>query len=76
MPPLLPKQEGICDVEGGKLIQREDDKEEIVRYRLDLYNKVTAPLVDYYQNQGILRDFSVLGGVKQLLPSFIEFMKK
>lgn len=76
MPPLLPKKEGICDVEGSALIQRDDDKEEVVKHRLTIYNKTTLPLVEYYKNKGILRSFSVLGGVKELLPSFIELLKK
>lgn len=49
-----PKKEGICDLCGGELYQREDDTEEIILNRLDVYYKSTAPLVDYYRNQGNL----------------------
>ena len=44
-----PAQEGICDLDGGELYQREDDLPETVRQRLSVYQKQTSPLVDYYQ---------------------------
>ncbi|MGL4677123.1 MAG: adenylate kinase family protein [Brevinema sp.] len=49
-----PKLEGICDESGEELIQREDDKPEIVQNRLDVYRTETQPLIQYYQDQGIL----------------------
>ena len=45
-----PKQEGRDDVTGEALIQRDDDKEETVRKRLDVYHAQTEPLIDYYKN--------------------------
>ncbi len=50
-PPMTP---GICDVCGHKLIQREDDKEASVINRLKIYNKETKPLIDYYEEKGLL----------------------
>lgn len=50
-----PKKEGVCDVCGGKLIVRDDDKPDVIRHRLEQYNEKTAPLIDYYEQQGILR---------------------
>lgn len=47
-----PKQEGVDDETGEELIQREDDQEETVRKRLDVYHQQTEPLVDFYQNIG------------------------
>ncbi len=44
-----PKQEGICDKCGGKVIQRDDDKESVIRERLAVYRKQTEPVVDYYR---------------------------
>jgi adenylate kinase len=76
MPPLLPKVDGICDLDGGKLIQRDDDKEEVVVHRLKIYEQQSLPLVKYYEKKGMLRHFKVLGGVKELLPSFIELLNK
>lgn len=51
---LPPKQEGICDKCGGELIQREDDKEEKIKIRLEEYRKRAGPLEQYYNNRGIL----------------------
>lgn len=51
-----PKKEGICDVCGGELILRDDDKPETVQKRLGVYHEQTQPLIDYYKNQGILRE--------------------
>jgi adenylate kinase len=52
-----PKHEGICDQDGSRLIQREDDKEETIRRRLEVYHAQTAPLIDYYEERGVLRRF-------------------
>ena len=49
-----PKREGVCDSCGGPLIQRDDDKPETVRHRLEVYHQETEPLKDYYQAKGIL----------------------
>ena len=50
------KKEGLCDVCGGELILRDDDKPETVQKRLGVYHEQTQPLIDYYKNQGILRE--------------------
>lgn len=50
-----PAEEGVCDVCGGKLITRDDDKPDVIRHRLEQYNEKTAPLVDYYESKGILK---------------------
>jgi adenylate kinase len=52
-----PKKEGVCDVDGEPLSQREDDREETIRKRLDVYQKQTSPLVEYYDDNGILHRF-------------------
>jgi adenylate kinase len=49
-----PKNEGVCDVCGAKLIQREDDMEETVRRRLKIYNDLTAPVIDHYKDEPFL----------------------
>lgn len=49
---LKPKVEGICDLDGSKLIQRKDDSEETVRKRLKIYYEQTEPVVNYYENKG------------------------
>jgi adenylate kinase len=50
-----PKQEGVCDVDGSKLIVRDDDKPEVIRHRLEQYHEKTEPLVSYYEEGGVLR---------------------
>jgi adenylate kinase len=49
-----PKHEGRCDVDGSQLIQRDDDKPEVVRERLSVYHRDTAPLIAYYDDLGLL----------------------
>ena len=50
-----PKREGVCDQDGSRLIQRDDDKDDVVRNRLKVYHDQTEPLVDYYDDQGLMR---------------------
>ncbi len=50
-----PKAEGVCDVCGGELVQRADDKPETVRSRLAVYHRETEPLKDFYGRRGLLR---------------------
>ncbi len=50
-----PEREGIDDVDGTPLVQREDDDPETIRRRLEVYHQATAPLVDFYEERGVLR---------------------
>ena len=52
-----PKHADRCDVDGSRLVQRDDDKPETVRHRLEVYHEQTAPLISYYEEQGLLRRF-------------------
>ncbi|MFX0061324.1 MAG: adenylate kinase [Candidatus Hermodarchaeota archaeon] len=52
-----PKKEGICDKCGSKLIVRADETEEVVRNRLEVYKEKTAPLIEYYKEQGLLKSY-------------------
>ena len=52
-----PKREGVCDQDGSRLEQRDDDKEETIKKRLQTYHETTEPLIDYYEDQGVLRRF-------------------
>jgi adenylate kinase len=52
-----PKHEGVCDQDGARLIQRDDDREETIRRRLQVYHSQTEPLIDYYDRAGLLRRF-------------------
>jgi adenylate kinase len=50
-----PEREGVCDVDGGELIVRDDDKPEVIRHRLDQYHAKTEPLIEFYDHQSLLR---------------------
>jgi adenylate kinase len=52
-----PKHEGVCDQDGSRLIQRDDDKEETIRRRLQVYHSQTEPLIEHYDRAGLLRRF-------------------
>lgn len=53
-----PKQEGVCDYCGAEVVQRADDTEETVKNRLSVYNKQTQPLIDYYTNNGLIKNIN------------------
>jgi adenylate kinase len=53
-----PKREGVCDQDGSRLVQRDDDKPETVRKRLDVYHEQTEPLIEWYEGKGQLRRFA------------------
>jgi adenylate kinase len=52
-----PKHEGVCDQDGARLVQRDDDREETIRHRLDVYHSQTEPLIEHYDAAGLLRRF-------------------
>ncbi len=74
-----PKQDGVCDKCGSKLIQRKDDNEEVMNNRLDSYFKETAPIVDFYKEKGKLTTFEVSERIgvmgKDVAESLIEKLK-
>lgn len=57
------KEAGRCDICGGELYQREDDQEDTVRRRLEVYHTETEPIIDYYRAQGLVTTLSALGAV-------------
>jgi adenylate kinase len=58
-----PKKDGVCDVCGGELYQRDDDREETVRKRLSVYHSETEPIIDHYKRQNLVTTISALGKV-------------
>jgi adenylate kinase len=60
------QKEGVCDKCGGELFQRDDDKEETIKNRLDVYEKSTAPLIDYYGKKNILKSVEGMGSVDDI----------
>jgi adenylate kinase len=69
-----PKQEEICDRCGGPLYQREDDKEETIRVRLNEYERQTAPLIAYYQLKKLLRPVRGVGGEKEIFERIVRLL--
>lgn len=67
-----PKAAGVCDRCGGELYQREDDREETIAHRLQVYDKQTAPLVDYYRQRGLLKPIDGIGDIEQIRARVIE----
>jgi adenylate kinase len=61
-----PKGEGVCDNDGGELIQRPDDREEVIMPRLAAYEKQTAPLVGYYRRLGLLHEIDASKSVAEV----------
>jgi adenylate kinase len=61
-----PKIEGICDACGGELFQRQDDREETVRHRLEIYHRDTEPLEKFYWDRGLLREIDAVGEVEDI----------
>lgn len=68
------EQEGICNACGGKLYQRDDDREEVIRQRLAVYNEKTKPLIDYYVDAGILANISGAGSVDDVFADICVVM--
>ncbi|MDD7044027.1 MAG: adenylate kinase [Anaerococcus sp.] len=67
-----PKQEGICDVCGTKLIQRNDDNEETVKNRIDIYKSQTSVLIDYYKDKGILISIDGANSPEEVFEEFCD----
>jgi len=59
---LPPAKPGVCDKCGGELFQRDDDREEVIAKRLKVYERQTAPLIDYYNKKKILKDVDASEG--------------
>jgi adenylate kinase len=70
-----PSTEGVCDICGGELFQRDDDKPETVRHRLEVYYEQTAPLVGYYAEQGILVGIDAMGPVDDVTDRAIAALR-
>ena len=70
-----PKVEGIDDETGEPLIQRDDDKEEAILNRLEVYEKSTAPLIEYYRKKGNLIDLDCSGKPEEILEDLKKLLK-
>jgi adenylate kinase len=70
-----PREVGICDRCGGKLVQREDDQEATVRHRLEVYHRLTQPLMAFYGERGLLREIQAEGSLDQVTERAIEALE-
>ncbi|UCD03960.1 MAG: adenylate kinase [Candidatus Woesearchaeota archaeon] len=75
MAPLLPKKEGVCDKCGGELYQRDDDKPEVIKERLEVYYQKTKSLIDYYTEKGILKQFNVNAVPDIMVPKILKLIR-
>jgi adenylate kinase len=67
-------KKGVCDKCGGDLYQRDDDKEETIKNRLDIYDAQTAPLIDYYSAKGILKSIDGSGSIDDIFNGICEIV--
>ncbi|EEU03630.1 adenylate kinase [Eubacterium saphenum ATCC 49989] len=69
---MPPKKEGICDKCNDTLIQRKDDKKETVGNRIKVYHEQTSPLIDYYKEKGLIKDFDGMIGADALFDEIVK----
>ena len=72
---LPPKVEGVCDKCGGELYQRDDDKQESIMHRMDVYREQTEPLINFYKNKGKITNLDASIETDVLLGKFKEIFK-
>ena len=73
---IPPKKEGVCDKCGNELVLRDDDKPETVLNRLEVYHKQTQPLIQFYEEKGVLRTVDGTKPMKEVFDSIVEILKK
>jgi len=71
-----PARQGICDECGGELFQRDDDQEETIRHRLDVYQKQTRPLIAFYADEGTLLGIDATGPVEEITDRAMSALRR
>ena len=71
-----PATEGVCDSCGGELVQRDDDTEDVVMNRLEVYRKQTEPLEHFYWERGLLRDVEAVGSVDDVTARTVDLLRE
>ena len=69
---MPPKVEGICDIDGETLYQRDDDKVETVKTRIQVYLKQTQPLINYYKNKGLILDIDGTKPIDEIFQTIVN----
>lgn len=73
---IPPKKEGVCDKCGNDLVLRDDDKPETVLNRLEVYHKQTQPLIQFYEEKGVLKTVDGTKPMKEVFDSIVEILEK
>lgn len=73
---IPPKEEGICDKCGARLVLREDDKPAVVKMRLETYRKKTAPLIEYYEGRGLLKVIDANGSLEENMENVEKILEE
>ena len=73
---IPPKKEGVCDKCGTELVLRDDDKPETVLNRLEVYHKQTQPLIQFYEEKGVLKTVDGTKPMKEVFDSIVEILEK
>jgi adenylate kinase len=68
------QKDGVCDRCGGELFQRDDDKEETIKNRLDVYDAQTSPLMDYYNKKSILKSVQGTGSIDDIFSNIVDVL--
>jgi adenylate kinase len=71
-----PQQPGVCDYCGGTLIHREDDRPEAIRVRMEVYQRSTAPLIEYYRARGLLVSVPAEGTPEQVFQRSLALLQE
>ncbi|MEM8728233.1 MAG: adenylate kinase [Chlamydiota bacterium] len=71
-----PKKRGVCDICQGPLIQRSDDKEEVIKKRLAVYEKQTAPVIHYYSEKKRLKEFCCNQPIDKVLSELLDYLRE
>ena len=71
-----PAHPGVCDDCGGELFQRDDDREETIRHRLEVYQQQTAPLISYYADEGTLLGLDATGPVEEVTERALTALRR
>src|SRR5699024_10240262 len=73
---MPPKTEGVCDIDGGTLYQRDDDKVETVKTRIEVYKEQTQPIISYYKHNGLLTDVNGTGSIEHIFETSVDVLEE
>ena len=76
LPPMSPKKEGRCDKCGARIVQRPDDTEDVIRNRLEVYKRQSAPVAEFYKSKVKFVDVHVTNGPEIMVPKILDMLKK